>query len=216
MSVEYHSRARVLDHLCEFRIVDLGAHDSDSRSRELLVRFSLLELGESLLEIRQDKVLRTCVGNEIQNVELVTRDHRIVSLSHFADLLHDLADFVVLLDGLSDGLVRDVYTQVLMHGSEKSRLELSLHVIVGEVLCLVRNIQYRKEEVLFVVAFQDTEVLVESVHHRACIDCSKSVQELESSLDGSLEQSTRILADVVRHIICRDVDRSRPRSAQSD
>ena len=101
----------------------------NSCSWKLLVRFSLLEFCECLLEIRQDQILRACVGHEVQDMEFVSCDDRVVSLTHLADLLDDLADFVVLLDCLSDGLVRNIYTQLVMHDIKKPYFELSLHVI---------------------------------------------------------------------------------------
>ena len=62
-------------------------------------------------------------------MEFISRDHRVFCLTHFADFLHDLADFVVLLDSLSDGLVRNIYAQLVMHNIKKPYFELSLHVI---------------------------------------------------------------------------------------
>ena len=63
-------------------IVDLGADDGDScAERADLIGLALLELSQSLTQVRQDQALRAGVGNEVDDMEqMCIRDRLLIVL----------------------------------------------------------------------------------------------------------------------------------------
>ena len=138
-------------------------------------------------------------------MELVARDHRVLRLTHLADLADDGADLVVLRHGLADGSVGDVHAVLLRQRLQHAALHL-LHVGIQRVVRdLVGDVAVADKEVGLVVHLQDLEVLHGAVHHGAGVHTRQSVQKLVAALHAALHQGAGIFAGVVGHIIGSDV-----------
>ena len=102
------------DELRQAGIVDLAADDGNAGTvRALGVRLALFEISERLAQVGQDERLRAGVAHEVEDVELIARDDRVVELAHLSDLADDLADLVVLGDRLAQRLVGGVNAEGL-------------------------------------------------------------------------------------------------------
>ena len=217
VAVGNYERAAVFNELGEHGIVDLAADDGNTGAVPgLCIDLALFDLGKRLAQVRQDKRLRAGVGDQIENVVLVAGDGRIFHLAHLADLGKDAADFVVLLHGLAQRLVRRVRAELFLHNIEHTiahLLHIGLERVVGN---LEGNVRVGHEEVGLVVYLQDFKVLHSAVHHGAGVHADHGVQKLVAALDGALGERSGELAGVVRHVVRCNVDGAGVRSAETD
>ena len=146
---------------------------------------------------------------------LIAGDNGVFSLAHIADLGEDLADFVVLLNSLADGLIGSVDTELLLQVIQNVDLHLGCVSIEGVVGHLERNVHVGYKELLLRVDLQNLEVLHCAVHHGACVYTDHCVEELIAALDSTLYECACVLAGVVGHVVGRDVDRTCLRCAQT-
>ena len=207
VAVGDHQCAAALDELGQAGIVDLGADDGHSCAEgALLVGLAGLQLGQRLSQVGQDQGLGAAVGDQVQHMELIAGDHRVVGLAHLADLGDDAADLVVLLHSLADGGVRSVNTEHLGHSVQHAQAHLPDVGVQRVVRDLVGHVRVGHKEVGLVVDMQDLEVLHGAVHHGAGVNADQRIQELVAALDRPLQQCPGKLAGVVGHVVGGDVD----------
>ena len=114
VAVGHDHRAAGLEELRELGIVDLGAGDHDARAeRELRLGLALFDLGERLLQVREDQVVRADLAHELDDVELIAGNGRVGQLAEVADLGDDIAQLVELLDGRAHGGIGGVHAVAL-------------------------------------------------------------------------------------------------------
>ena len=97
-------------------------------------------------------------------MELIARDDGVLGLAHLADLGDDLADLVVLGDGLAQGFVGGVNAEGLGQTIEHvlaHLLGVGVDVVIGH---FERHVRVRDEEFLLVVDVQHLKVLHGAVH----------------------------------------------------
>ena len=216
VAVGHDQSAAALDELGELRIVDLGAdYRNAGTERRLLVGLALLQLLQGLTQVRQDESLRTGVGNEVDDVELIAGDDGVLCLAHLCHLGDDGADLVVLCDCLTDSGVGGVHTvdlgQLVEH-MDTHLLDVGVESVVGD---FVGDVAVGHEEVGLLVDLQDLKVLHCTVHHGAGVNAYHRVEELVAALDAALDERACELAGVVGHVVGCDVDGAGVRRAQT-
>ena len=114
VAVGHDHGAAGLEELRKLGIVDLGAGDHDARAEgEFLLGLALFDLGERLLEVREDQVVRADLAHELDDVELIAGNGRVGQLAEVADLGDDIAQLVELLDGRAHGGIGGVHAVAL-------------------------------------------------------------------------------------------------------
>ena len=146
---------------------------------------------------------------------LIAGDNGVLGLAHIADLGEDLADLIVLLDGLADGLVGYVNAELLMQIVQDVLLHLNFVCIESIIGHLEGNVHVSYKELFLVVDLQDLEVLHCAVHHGAGVHTDHCVEELIAALDSAFDECACVLAGVVGHVVGCDVDRACLRCAQT-
>ena len=208
-TVGHDECAAALDELCQARIVDLAADDGHAGAVRILgVRLALFELGERLAQVGQDERLGAGVAHEVEDVELVARDDRVVELAHLSNFADDLADLVVLGDGLAQRLVGRINAEGLGQTVEHVLAHLrgvGIDVVIGH---LERHVGMRDKEFLLAVDLQDLEVLHGAVHGRAGVHADHRIQELVTTLDCTLDERTCVVTGIVGHVVRRDIQRT--------
>ena len=212
-------RAGLLDHAGHVQIVDLGADDGDAGTiPRFRIDLALLDLLQGLLQIGKDLRLRAAVSHEVQDVELITGDGRVLHLTHLADLGDDLADFVVLLHGLAKRLVRRINAVCLFQDVQETVADLGDIVLQGIVRDLVRDVGMGHKDLLLwhIRNGKKLNVLHAAVHLGAGVYTGDGVEEVVASLNGALDERTAVLTGVVGHVVGRNVKRTCLRCSQTD
>ena len=208
-TVGHDQRAAALDELRQAGIVDLAADDGNAGTvRALGVRLALFELSERLAQVGQDERLRAGVAHEVEDVELIARDDRVIELAHLSDLADDLTDLVVLGDRLAQRLVGGVNAEGLGQTVEHVLAHLrgvGVDVVIGH---LERHVGVRDKELLLAVDLQDLKVLHGAVHGRAGVHTDQRIQELIATLDRTLDERTCVVTGIVGHVVRRDIQRT--------
>ena len=195
IAVGHDHGAAVLDELRERRIVDLAAgHDQAHAEPRLRVRLAALELGERLLEIRQDPLVRAHLAHELDDMELITRDDGIGRLAQVADLGDDAGNFVVISDRFENRLVGDVDAVGLVQRLEHLAAQLLFIVIDGEVLVRERHVHHAHEKlrIFLLHEAEDLEMLVAAVHHLARLGREQRIEIVIAALDAALEDAAGV------------------------
>ena len=202
-------RAGVFDHAGHVEVIDLGTDEGHTAAiPRLSVDFSLLDLCQRLLQVREDLALRAAVSNQVEDVEFITGDGRVLQLAHIADLGDDLADLVVLLDGLAQRLVGRIHAVGLGQHVQEAVADLLDVVLEGVVLDFVRDVAVGNEHLLVghVGGSDQLDVLHAAVHLRAGVHTSDGVEEVIAALDRTLHECSAVLAGVVGHVVGCDVE----------
>ena len=209
--------AGALDELYKAAVVHLGADHQHTGTIAFLVRLAGLELFESFFELVNDQVLRRNVGRKRNNVELIARDARLVALAEIADSTDELADAVVLCDGLTYRLIGNVNAIVLMQGLEDVVFALESVEVQAVVVGLHGYLHILKEELFLVLAqsLQQLHVLDGAVHHRAAVGSDEAVGKVVAALDSALKQGAAVLAEEAGHVIGRHFHGTGARCAQT-
>ena len=218
VAVSHDHRAAVLDELRERGVVDLAAgHDQTHTEPRLRVRLAALELGERLLEVRQDALVRAHLTHELQHVKFIARDDGVRRLAQVADLGHDAGNFVVVADRRTDRLIGDVNTVGLVQRLEHVHAQLLLIVIDGEVLVRERHVHHAHEKlrVFLLHKAEDLKMLVTAVHHLARLGREQRVEIVITALDAALENAAGVRADLARHVVRAHVDAAGVRRTQA-
>ena len=132
-------------------------------------------------------------------MEFIAGDHGIVRLAHIADLLHDGADLVVILDGLLHGRLGGVDTQIL----QAVQNFLQLHFIVVEVggVALDGSVDDVCDERMILNGMEQFEVLFHTLHGGAGLDAEQGVEVVVAAFNGTLQNGTDIGAVTVGHVV---------------
>ena len=202
-------RAGVFDHAGHVEVVDLGADEGHTAAIPRLgVDFSLLDLCQRFLQVREDLALRAAVSNQVEDMELITGDGRILELAHVADLGDDLADLIVLGNSLAQRLVGRIHAVGLGQNVQEAVADLRDVVLEGVVLDFVRDVAVGNEHLLVghVGGSDQLDVLHAAVHLRAGVHTSDGVEEVIAALDRTLHECSAVLAGVVGHVVGCDVE----------
>ena len=100
VAVSDDAGAAELEQLGELGVVDLRTGQDDSGAEfRFGIRGPVADLFERFAQIRQDQPVRTDFTDELDEVELIARDRRVVEFPEVPDLGDDGTDFVVVFDG---------------------------------------------------------------------------------------------------------------------
>ena len=209
--------AAAFDQLGELGVVVLGAGQNDlAAERTLLVGLAGLELFGRFLEHREDQFLRADQRAELDDLELIARDGRVIELAVIADLVDDRADLVVQVNGLHKGFVGDVDAEFLVQRIEDVGLQLAFVVLNAVLVSLERHVGERHEEVRILDDVHVAKMLLETAGDRAGLSAEISIQEVVAAFECALEEAAAVMAGTAGHVICSHVRRSAFRRSQTD
>ena len=209
--------AAAFDQLGELGVIVLGAGQNDlAAERALLIGLAGLELLGSFLQHREDQFLRADQRAELDDLELIARDGRVIELAVVADLVDDRADLVMQVDGLHKGLVGDVDAEFLVQRIKDVGLKLAFIVLNAVLVSLERHVGERHEEVRILNDVHVAKVLLETAGDRAGLGAEISIQEVVAAFECALEEAAAVMAGTAGHVICSHVRRSAFRRSQSD
>ena len=216
MAVGNDEGTAALDELGEIGVVVLGAGEHDlAAPGRLLVGFALLHFLGGVAQHGENEVLRADEGAQLDDLELITRDGRVVELAVAADLLDELADLVVLLDSLADGLVGGVDAELLVQRIQNVILKLRDEVIDSVLGLLERDVGEVHEEVRVLDDVHVTQVLLEAAGDGAGLSRHLGVKEVVAALERALEEAAAVVAYTTGQIVGRDVGRGAFRRSQT-
>jgi hypothetical protein len=209
--------AAAFDQLGELGVIVLGAGQNDlAAERALLIGLAGLEFLGRFLQHREDQFLRADQRAELDDLELIARDGRVVELAVITDLIDDRADLIVQVDGLHERLVGDVDTEFLVQRIEDVGLKLAFIVLNAVLISLERHVGERHEEVRILDDVHVVKVLLETAGDRAGLGAEISIQEVVAAFECALEEAAAVMAGTAGHVICSHVRRSAFRRSQTD
>ena len=216
VAVGYDARTAHLDKLCKLRIVDLGAYEHDLCSVVgLLVRFAGLELLSRLAQLIDDEVLRAYERYELDDVELVAGDGRVIELAVAADLGYEAADLVMALDSVHELFVGIVDAIGFLHGRYDLLFDLAAEISGVPVALLYRHVDARGKEFFVGNELAVLKILLHAVHCGAAFLTYQGGDKIVSAFKRTLEYALGIRAGAVCHIIGRKIRVRAARCAQS-
>ena len=216
VAVGHDHGAAHLDELRELGIVDLGAGEHHAGAEgELRLGLALFELGERLLQIGEDQIVRADLAHELNHVELIAGDGRIVELAQIADLGDDAAELVEPLDRGAERLVGGVDAEDVLHRAHDVLLQLHLVVIEVRLVALHRGIDDGDEEVVVLHGLEQVEVLLHALHGGAVLGAEQSGEVVVAALNGALQNGADVRAGAAGHVIGGHVRRGTSGRAQT-
>ena len=224
-AVADHQGAAALDELGEVGVIVLGAGQNHLAAEVLLVvGLAGLHLLGSLPQVGQNQFLGADQAHQLDHMELIAGDGGVIQLAVVADLVDEAADLVVLLDGLDQRFVGNVDAEVLMQGLQNVGAQLSLVVLIADLVVFEGDVGKLAEEVVVVddahildgVEMLLLQVLLEAAGGRAGLGAHLGVKEVVAALERALQQRAGVVADTAGEVVGRDVGGSAARRSQSD
>ena len=138
---------------------------------------------------------------ELDDMELIAGDGRIIELAEVADLGDDAAELVVLLDSLAHSLIGDINAKTVLHLVNDLELKLSFVVIKVGLIALHGRIDLGNEKSVVLNGIDEEEVLFHTLHGRAAFRAEQAAEVVVSAFDGALENGACIGAGTVCHVV---------------
>ena len=159
--------------------------------------------------------MRADLADELDNMELIAGDGRIIELAEIADLCYNAAELIVLLDSLAHCGIGNINTEALFQGLYDLEHELCLVVIEVGLVALHGRIDLRYKEAIVLDRIYKEEVLFHTLHGSAALGAEQCAEVVVSTLDGALKNGAGIRAGAVCHVVVCDIAGRAIGSAQS-
>ncbi len=149
-------------------------------------------------------------------MELRAGDGRVVELAEITDLGDDVADLVVLLDGLEESFVGHINAEVVVQFVEHMHLQRSGEVFYAVLILLEGHIGERDEEFLILNEVgQLAKVLLEAAGAGAGLGAELGVDEVVAAFESALQKAARIVAHAAGHVVGRHIGRGAARRTKA-
>ena len=167
-----------------------------------------MQLRKGFFEIRQNQVVGAAFAHQLDQMEFISRERRILKLPVRADSGNDAAQLVVLFDCLQQRVVGHVHAVDLAQLVQHVVLQLPLIVLQRVIFGYKGGIDVAHEE-LFVILLhkvQHLEVFMGAVHHTAGLGADQRVEEVIAALNGAFQQTAGIHTGLLAHVVGGDGD----------
>ena len=159
--------------------------------------------------------MRAYLADEVDDVELVAGDVRVLALAEIADLGDDAADLVVILNGLAHCGVGHVHAKAVLELIDDLELELSLVVVEVGLVALHGRVDLSDEEAGVLYGVDEEEVLFHTLHGGAGFGAEQRVEVVVAALDGALENGAGVGTCTGGHVVACEVGRRAAWRAQA-
>ena len=149
--------------------------------------------------------MRADLGNQLDDMELIAGDGRIIELSVIADLSDDTAQLVKSLDSLAHCFVGNIDAEAVSHGLNDLELKLSLVVIKVSLIALHGRIDLSDEEAVMLNGIDEEKVLLHTLDGSAALGAEQAAQIIVATLNGSLKNGAGVGTRSVGHVVAGDI-----------
>ena len=157
----------------------------------------------------------THLAHELDHVELIAGDGRVLKLAEVAYLRDHVAQLVELGNGLAHGLVGGVHPQPVVQRVHHLQLQLGLVVVQRGLVTLHGRVDDRDEEIVVLDGVKQEEVLFHALHRGAALGAEEGAQVVVAALYRALEYAAHVGTVAVGHVVGGDVRRRAARRAQA-
>ena len=147
----------------------------------------------------------TDLTDQLDHMELIAGDGRIVQLTEIADLGNGTAQVVVLFHRRAQSLVGDIDAVDLMELVQHLLLQLGLVIVKAGLIALHGRVDDGDKEALVLHRLQQEEMLLHPLHGGAALRSEQGAQIVEAALDGPLQNTADIGTVAVGHVVGRHI-----------
>ena len=181
--------------------------------RPLCVGLTGLHFLRCLAQVGKDEILRAYQRYELDDMELIAGDGRIIKLAVIAYLVYELADLIVLLDGFLERLIGNIDSEIVMQCGQNMSPELIAEVFIVVLGVFKGNVGELAEELVVLddvhvldgVKMLGLNVLLEAAGDGAGLGRHLCVEEIEAAFECALEKAAAIVTYAGGHVVSRDV-----------